>query len=214
MKGVTVMGQNEFARAVAERWGLSQEEAADLTRAVLEALAGQLSNGEARRLAMEFPDFVAEPWPLSAKRRTGAHPVPVEEFVRQVSGRTGLTAGRPAAVPGPSWPPFGNGWARTRTGISSGSCLRRTWSWRNPRGEPRRRVQIPGAYRMCQRVECTHWRPARSCPVIEQIPATGKAITAQHTHRHTSMSLIYSFTARMTKPIMVGSLATARPGNP
>jgi uncharacterized protein (DUF2267 family) len=91
MKGVTVMGQNEFARAVAERSGLSREEAADLTRAVLEAFAGQLSNGEARRLAMEFPDFVAEPWPLSAKRRTGAHPVPVEEFVRQVSGRTGLT---------------------------------------------------------------------------------------------------------------------------
>ena len=93
MKGVTVMGQNEFARAVAERSGLSREEAADLTRAVLEALASQLSNGEARRLAMEFPDFVAESWPLSAKRRTGAHPVPVEEFVRQVSGRTGLTTG-------------------------------------------------------------------------------------------------------------------------
>jgi uncharacterized protein (DUF2267 family) len=87
------MGQNEFARAVAERSGLSREEAADLTRAVLEAFAGQLSNGEARRLTTEFPDFVAEPWPLSAKRRTSAHPVPVEEFVRQVSGRTGLTAG-------------------------------------------------------------------------------------------------------------------------
>jgi uncharacterized protein (DUF2267 family) len=87
------MGQNEFARRVAERSGLSREEAADLTRAVLGALAGQLSNGEAGRLAMKCPDFVAEPWPLSAKRRTGAHPVPVEEFVRQVSGRTGLTAG-------------------------------------------------------------------------------------------------------------------------
>jgi uncharacterized protein (DUF2267 family) len=86
------MAQNEFARAVAERSGLSREEAADLTRAVLEAFAGQLSNGEARRLAMEFPDFVAEPWTLSATRRTGAHPVSVEEFVRQVSGRAGLTA--------------------------------------------------------------------------------------------------------------------------
>ena len=92
MKGIGVMGQNEFARAVAERSGLSREEAADLTRAVLEAFAGQLSNGEARRLAMEFPDSVAEPWPLSARHRTGAHPVPVEEFVRKVSGRTGLTA--------------------------------------------------------------------------------------------------------------------------
>lgn len=91
MKGVTVMGQNELFRAVAERSGLSREESADLTRAVLEALAGQLSSGEARRLAMEFPDYVGERWPLSAKRRKGAHPVPVAEFVRQVSGRTGLT---------------------------------------------------------------------------------------------------------------------------
>jgi uncharacterized protein (DUF2267 family) len=86
------MGRSELARAVAERSGLSREESADLTRAVLEALAGQLSKGEARRLAMEFPDFVGEPWPLSAKHRSGAHPVPVAEFVRQVSGRTGLTA--------------------------------------------------------------------------------------------------------------------------
>jgi uncharacterized protein (DUF2267 family) len=86
------MGQNEFARAVAERSALSREEAADLTRAVLEAFADQLSSGEASRLAKEFPDFVAEPWPLSARHRKGAHPVPVEEFVRQVSGRTGLTA--------------------------------------------------------------------------------------------------------------------------
>jgi uncharacterized protein (DUF2267 family) len=92
MKGVTLMGQNELARAVAERSGLSREESADLTRAVLEAFAGQLSNGEARRLAMELPDSLAEPWTLSATHRKGAHPVPVEEFIRQVSGRTGLTA--------------------------------------------------------------------------------------------------------------------------
>jgi Uncharacterized conserved protein (DUF2267) len=59
---------------------------------VLEAFAGQLSNGAARRLAMEFPEYAGEPWPLSAKRRTGAHPVPAGEFVRPVSGRTGLTA--------------------------------------------------------------------------------------------------------------------------
>src|SRR5258708_19155358 len=85
------MGRSELPRAVAERSGLSREESADLTRAVLEAFAGQLSNGEARRLAMEFPDYVGKPWPLSAKHRKGAHPVPVEEFVRQVSRRTGLT---------------------------------------------------------------------------------------------------------------------------
>ncbi|HEX9353679.1 MAG TPA: DUF2267 domain-containing protein [Streptosporangiaceae bacterium] len=86
------MGRSELARAVAERAGLSREESADLTRAVLEAFAGQLSSGEARRLAAELPGMVAEPWPLSPRHRTGAHPVPVDEFIDQVSGRTGLTA--------------------------------------------------------------------------------------------------------------------------
>ncbi len=60
--------------------------------AVLGAFAGQLSNGEARRLEMELPGFVTEPWPLSARHRSGAHPVPVDEFIVQVSGRTGRTA--------------------------------------------------------------------------------------------------------------------------
>jgi hypothetical protein len=60
------MGRNELARTVAERSGLSREESADLTRAVPEAVAGQLSNGEARRLGMKFPDFVAQPWTLPA----------------------------------------------------------------------------------------------------------------------------------------------------
>jgi uncharacterized protein (DUF2267 family) len=54
------MGRNELARAVAERSGLSREESAGLTRAVLEAVAGRLSNGEARRLEMQFPEFVAQ----------------------------------------------------------------------------------------------------------------------------------------------------------
>ena len=89
MEGVTLMGHNELARAVAERSGLSREESADLTRAALEAFAGQLSNGEARRLAMEFPEYAGEPGPLSAKRRKGAHPVPAEEFVRRPAGAPG-----------------------------------------------------------------------------------------------------------------------------
>jgi nucleoid DNA-binding protein len=44
------MNQKELACAVAERSGLSREESADLSRAVLEAIAGQLSDGAARRL--------------------------------------------------------------------------------------------------------------------------------------------------------------------
>src|SRR5216683_2452979 len=49
------MDQKGIVRAVAERTGLSREESADITRAVLEGLAGQLSEGEARRLAADLP---------------------------------------------------------------------------------------------------------------------------------------------------------------
>jgi len=87
------MDQKELARAVAERTGLSREESADITRAVLEGLAGQLSEGEARRLATEFPGSLAEPGPAARRRRKGAHPVGVDDFIRQVSERTGLTGG-------------------------------------------------------------------------------------------------------------------------
>ncbi|HMH93779.1 MAG TPA: DUF2267 domain-containing protein [Streptosporangiaceae bacterium] len=55
------MDQKELACAVAKRSGLSREESADLSRAVLEAIAGQLSDGEARRLAAELPG-AGEQW--------------------------------------------------------------------------------------------------------------------------------------------------------
>jgi uncharacterized protein (DUF2267 family) len=84
------MDQRELARAVAERSGLSREESADITRAVLEGLADQLSDGEARRLALDFPDL-AERLQASRRRKKEAHPVRVHDFVRQVSQRTGLT---------------------------------------------------------------------------------------------------------------------------
>jgi len=84
------MDQKGLARAVAERPGLSREESADITRAVLERLADQLSEGEARRLALDLPDVVA-PQQVPRRRRKGAHPVRVTDFVRQVSERTGLT---------------------------------------------------------------------------------------------------------------------------
>jgi len=84
------MDQRELARAVAERSGLSREESADITWAVLEGLADQLSEGEARRLALDFPDLAGRP--QESRRRTKeAHPVKVHDFIRQVSQRTGLT---------------------------------------------------------------------------------------------------------------------------
>jgi len=84
------MDQRELARAVAERSGLSREESADITWAVLEGLADQLSEGEARRLVLDFPDL-AEPPPESGRRTKEAHPVKVRDFIRQLSQRTGLS---------------------------------------------------------------------------------------------------------------------------
>jgi uncharacterized protein (DUF2267 family) len=83
------MDQRGFARSVAERTGLSREESADVTWAVLEGLADQLSEGEARRLATAFPDLGEE---LRARRRRKkeARPIRLQEFVRQVRERTGL----------------------------------------------------------------------------------------------------------------------------
>ena len=83
------MEQKVLVQAVAERTTLSREESADVTRAVLEGLADQLSDGEARRLAADLPESLAEQVPR--RRRKGAHPVPVDDFVRQLSEHAGLT---------------------------------------------------------------------------------------------------------------------------
>jgi len=48
-KGAIAMDQKGLVRAVAVRTRLSREELADITRAVLEGLVGQLSEGEAPR---------------------------------------------------------------------------------------------------------------------------------------------------------------------
>jgi len=85
------MDQKALVRAVASRSGLSREESADVTRAVLEGLAAQLSQGEARRLVRDLPDPLTEQLRAPRRRRHGAHPVGVEDFIRQVSERTGLT---------------------------------------------------------------------------------------------------------------------------
>jgi uncharacterized protein (DUF2267 family) len=82
--------QKELVRSVAERSGLSREESADVTRAVLEGLGEQLSEGEARRLAADLPEQLVEQVPEPRRRRKGAHPVGVGDFIRRVSERTGL----------------------------------------------------------------------------------------------------------------------------
>jgi uncharacterized protein (DUF2267 family) len=56
MKGAALaVDEKRLVRAVAERTWLSTEESADITRAVVQGLAGQLSEGEARRLAGDLP---------------------------------------------------------------------------------------------------------------------------------------------------------------
>ena len=89
-KGAVAMDQKALIGAVAERTRLSRGESADITRAALEGLADQLSEGEARRLAADLPGLTEQ---LQARRRRKkeAHPVRLRDFIRQVSERTGLT---------------------------------------------------------------------------------------------------------------------------
>jgi uncharacterized protein (DUF2267 family) len=82
------MDFKEFTRTVAERSGLSREEAADLTRASLATLAERLSGGEARALAVFLPEPMAEY--LRGKGMAAAK-FGLEEFVKRVSDHTGLT---------------------------------------------------------------------------------------------------------------------------
>ncbi|SFL53848.1 DUF2267 domain-containing protein [Geodermatophilus ruber] len=81
------MDDRTFYAAVAERTGLSKEEAADLTRATLEMLAGQISSGEVDKLATVLPDWIVATIPRHDK---SAHPMALNDFIRQLSQRTGL----------------------------------------------------------------------------------------------------------------------------
>ena len=84
------MDQKTIFRSIAERTGLSREESADITRAVLEALATQLSEGEARHLAVDLPAPLAAEFRAPRRTREEAHPVAARDFIRQLSSRTGL----------------------------------------------------------------------------------------------------------------------------
>ncbi|AZS75564.1 DUF2267 domain-containing protein [Streptomyces lydicus] len=82
------MDVKEFFQAVADRAGLSRQEAADLTRATLETLALRLSGGEARDLALELPE------PLRVSLQQGRGEMVIfgpDESIRRVRRRTGLS---------------------------------------------------------------------------------------------------------------------------
>ena len=82
------MKAREFYRDVAERAMLSKEEAADLTRAVLEALAMRVSAGEVRHLIRQLPEDLADSVRWNSK---GPERFDLDEVVLRVSSRTGLT---------------------------------------------------------------------------------------------------------------------------
>ncbi|GFE20492.1 DUF2267 domain-containing protein [Streptomyces libani] len=82
------MDVKEFFQAVADRAGLSRQEAADLTRATLETLALRLSGGEVRDLALELPE------PLRVSLQQGRGEMVIfgpDESIRRVRRRTGLS---------------------------------------------------------------------------------------------------------------------------
>ena len=78
----------EIYRDVAERAMLSKEEAADLTRAVLDVLAMRVSAGEVRHLIRQLPEKLADSVRWNSK---GPERFDLDELVLRVSSRTGLT---------------------------------------------------------------------------------------------------------------------------
>jgi uncharacterized protein (DUF2267 family) len=77
----------ELVQAVATCTGFSRQEAADLTRATLEALSDRLSSGEVIHLVLELPEQLKE----SLRARHRADDFGLKEFVERVSRHTGLT---------------------------------------------------------------------------------------------------------------------------
>ena len=78
----------EFFRSVADRAGLSREEATDLTRATLQALAQRLSPGAVRELVRHLPDRLAEQ--VGGVTGRPSRHSGLAEAEKQVSDRTGL----------------------------------------------------------------------------------------------------------------------------
>jgi uncharacterized protein (DUF2267 family) len=79
--------EKTFYATVAERAGLSRSEAADLTRATLESIAGQIAGGELDRLAMALPDSLG---PHLPRHHEASRPKPLHDVVREISSRTHL----------------------------------------------------------------------------------------------------------------------------
>ncbi|MDG4667243.1 DUF2267 domain-containing protein [Mycobacterium sp. 236(2023)] len=82
-----LMDAHEFYRDVAERAMLSKGEAADLTRAVLEALAMRVSAGEVRHLIRALPEELVDSVRWNSR---GPKRFDLDDLIQSVSARTGL----------------------------------------------------------------------------------------------------------------------------
>ena len=82
------MDERDFFRSVAERTGLSREEATDLTRATLQALVQRLSKGTLHELVRNLPDGLGEQ--LRHVRGRSSRHTDLDETEKQVGDHTGL----------------------------------------------------------------------------------------------------------------------------
>lgn len=85
------MNYPSFIDAMAQRAGVSPEQAEILTRATLETLSERLSGGEALDLAAQLPKALHAPL---RPRFEAAESFGVDEFVRRVSARAGVDEGQ------------------------------------------------------------------------------------------------------------------------
>jgi uncharacterized protein (DUF2267 family) len=82
---------SEFVRTVADHTQLSREEAADLSRAVLEALGQRISAGELRQLGVELPDELRGT-PRKPTKNGHGQKFGLVELIQRVSKHTGLNS--------------------------------------------------------------------------------------------------------------------------
>ncbi|WP_089154110.1 DUF2267 domain-containing protein [Micromonospora sp. NBS 11-29] len=78
------MDQDQFIGAVAERCGMSAEQAGAVTQATLTTLAERIDGGEARDLADRLPEALRA---YAFGPAEAAEPFGLEVFVQRVSGR-------------------------------------------------------------------------------------------------------------------------------
>jgi uncharacterized protein (DUF2267 family) len=86
----------EFIGSVAERAGVSTEEAEPLARAALRTLAERITGGEARDLAAQLPIPLQNP--LLAVTEEEAEPFGLDEFIRRTASVRDSTATRPRSA--------------------------------------------------------------------------------------------------------------------